>query len=207
MSLTNFMRDLVADPKRLEQYKRDPDRFLAREGKDLQQADRELLRTLSNIPVTLEVSTVMSVRKPPSSLDIGLPGTIPDGAIWLEGIKVTLVSPRTIFLAEQTAGDVRCHLLPHSYLHIDKDVKTFSLHICYVSPKDPNDVPFVLQIGTDDVLTEPDFDLNGVEVLFIPTKYVLVLADVPAKAVLDQGSYYDPSAKTLVLNIIPPNTL
>src|ERR1044071_1485988 len=141
MSLTDFMRDLVADPKRLAQYKQNPERFLAREGKDLPQADQEMLGQMF-MPVTLEVSTVMSVRMPPPSLDIALLSDIPEGAVCLDGLYVTFTSPNTIFLAEK--GVVQCRLLPHSYLHIDPDdsnLRMFSLNPCYGSANDPDDVP------------------------------------------------------------------
>jgi hypothetical protein len=201
VSLTRFMRELVANPEQLARYKQDPATYL--EATNLGQDDKETLSKLTVFSPAMEVSTVMSVRMPLHSLDFAIPPNIPPGSISLGGVSVSLTSPRTIFLAEK--GVVECRLLKHSYLQTYQGVISFSLHICYVAPNDPNDIPFVLQINTihaDNTSTPLDFDLKGVEILLNATDYILLLASKSTTVELQQGSYYNPSDGTLFLDMM-----
>jgi hypothetical protein len=110
-----------------------------------------------------------------------------------------LHSPTTVFLAEKGEGQYR--LLPHSYLHIDEQVKVFDLHLCYVRPNDLIDKPLLLHIKTKNSLAEAQYNLGNTMITFHAKKYVLVEHEQPVSSKLKDGSYYDPGTKRLVLEI------
>jgi hypothetical protein len=212
MSVIDFIRELVANPEQLAQFKQDPAAYL--KGTNLDSEDQEVLQKLTTSQHLLgEVSTVMRLYvlpNPPSSssgssLSQNASQVSISEQIDLSLLPVRLHSRAVTFLAEKTGtADLPYRLLNHSYVQIDDEKKVFSLHLCYTGPTDANDEPSMLQITTHDLPSDPEYNRADTLVWFGADEPVVIPHDTLVDAILGPGSYYDRFNGILHISIFPP---
>src|SRR5262245_52616862 len=122
-----LLGNLISKPLERAAYKRDPDAYLSSQDID-EEARRQVLDVLS-LGVIMEVHTVAKLTVPSSSnnkddFDV----------ISLEKVTVRLTSKENFLIERNVKGSAQ--LLPHSHVHIDNDVKVFSLNLCYTDLED-----------------------------------------------------------------------
>jgi hypothetical protein len=200
-------------------YKQNRAAYLERQDIDLSQEHKERLLAMQQLPAE-EVSTVMRLTiephaqtAAPTAQDGDSAGDAEDGTIYLDDVKVEVVSRAHTFLAEATdpGPGVECRLLKHSYIYIVSPPGTkpvdlaMHLNICYVDPTDPHDIPQVLTIKSH--YPKPEhaaLNLSDVKIEFQARKFVLLRPDEPVACIFEpKTSYYDPANGSLYLVPVP----
>ncbi|KPL91206.1 hypothetical protein [Herpetosiphon geysericola] len=178
MDMVDFVQNLVDDPSRLASFKHDPQAFLAQAG---------LGQSLPKQDPVQEITTVMTLR----SL-----GQIAPETRTYTNIDVIVSSYMNVFIeALDKSKDytVTCWLLNHSYMIEDSSGNPyFDLHVCYVDPNDPADIPQVLYIRSKEQIENPTYNCANIPIqLTIPANnYILVGRTRPVYTQLTNFIYH-----------------
>ncbi len=178
MDMVDFVQTLVDDPSRLASFKQNPQAFLHQSG---------LSQSLPKQDPIQEVTTVMTLRSI---------GQIAREAQTYSNIDVAVTSYMNVFIeAPDKSKDysVTCWLLNHSYMIEDDNGNPyFDLHVCYVDPNDPDDIPQVFYIRSKNQIEQPSYNCANIPIqLNIPANnYILVGRTRPVHTQLTNFVYH-----------------
>lgn len=179
MDMVDFVQTLVDDPSRLASFKQNPQGFLQQLG---------LGQKLAKADPIQEVTTVMTLRS------VGTVAQTETQAY--QDVPVTVSSYMNVFIeAADKSKDynVTCWLLNHSYMiEDDSGNPYFDLHVCYVDPNDPDDIPQVFYIRSQNQIERPTYNCANIPIeLHIPANnYILVGRTRPVHTKLTNFVYH-----------------
>jgi hypothetical protein len=207
VSLIKLVEYFVAHPDKLEAFKQDPEGYIKSQKPTL----RPQLRALLRDGITGEIGTVMKLNVAPK---VDQSTIVPrHGPIHFAEDYAFLTS-RTTFFAEKprkTEG----RLLQHSYIAYEEiqgghKIVAFNLHLLYIDPEDPTDLPQVLSISSKKQQPRPNYNLGDVQVQIEieENEYALVPADFPLRVQIKESSKFNPYTGALELSLkrypLPP---
>jgi hypothetical protein len=223
VDLIQLIQKLVDDPEELEAFKAEPEAYIARQHESLW----PYLRSLLLQHHYLETGTVMSITSRHLLFRDGAAearqlaaGQVPPKRLDLHGVPVILRA-RSPFFAEHLASTQQespeawpgyiCTLLNHSFAHAVKYgshwVVNFSLNLCFVDPRNPNDQPQVLTLlGGDPAYQTTDYNLGDTAVYLriAEHQYILLRGAADFVTKLGEQSSYDTETKAIHLVLDDP---